>query len=513
MGQRIGKAAFNEVARPFLNLPKDAVDDLWESFNDVAEGFGVDVEEMKEIFTILQEPLDMSKRPLAVITERLFRLFDTDSNELTDALELLATLAVVSGMTLIQKLDFVFRIYNFDESGELSIDELALAMKSTLTGLAKLTGTAPPIEADIELASHDAFARAQRDLAERVSRAEVVAFCRNHPDSRSWLGHHDDSADACDAANSDASAGAADPEPDEVMGELTVAERTAAEVAALDLPLFLATDLAKCVEADSERRGRAMGGDDGGDGEDLDDEFIAVVRPRPWLKTAELLAPAVAVSLDTRPPDLAVSLEWVHGFRGADVRNNVRYTHTGEIAFHAGSVGAVMDPVRRTQRFCLSAHREEIMCLAVHVSDSQSLVVTGEAGARPRIVVWDASTMAVIASARGLHRRGVAFVDFSPDGARVASCGLDDGHTVAVHAFAPAAPGVIASLTLVSALYRCVRPIIPECACAYALCVSVWWCAATATRFSTAGGRPRTASYPSACVTRACLTRPPSTAL
>ena len=59
-------------------VPKDAVDDLWEAFNDVAEGFGVDVDELKEIFVILQEPLDLAKKPLATLTEALFKDFDTD---------------------------------------------------------------------------------------------------------------------------------------------------------------------------------------------------------------------------------------------------------------------------------------------------------------------------------------------------------------------------------------------------------------------------------------------------
>lgn len=110
MGQKVGKAKYIEDVEPFLSstlvmqnsgmhesrdpdtrfvhdgwcvcvctpVPKDAVDDLWEAFNDVAEGFGVDVDELKEIFVILQEPLDLAKKPLATLTEALFKDFDTD---------------------------------------------------------------------------------------------------------------------------------------------------------------------------------------------------------------------------------------------------------------------------------------------------------------------------------------------------------------------------------------------------------------------------------------------------
>ena len=59
-------------------VPRAAVEDLWEAFNDVAEGFGIDVDELKEIFVILQEPLDMAKKPLASLTDALFKAFDTD---------------------------------------------------------------------------------------------------------------------------------------------------------------------------------------------------------------------------------------------------------------------------------------------------------------------------------------------------------------------------------------------------------------------------------------------------
>ena len=56
MGQVLGRALFQEGALPFVNLQRNAVYDLWESFNDVAEGFGINMEEFKEI------SLDSNKR-------------------------------------------------------------------------------------------------------------------------------------------------------------------------------------------------------------------------------------------------------------------------------------------------------------------------------------------------------------------------------------------------------------------------------------------------------------------
>lgn len=60
-------------------MPREAVEDLYEQWNDVAEGFGVDKDESREIFSVLQETLDMAKKPLASISDLLFDVYDTDN--------------------------------------------------------------------------------------------------------------------------------------------------------------------------------------------------------------------------------------------------------------------------------------------------------------------------------------------------------------------------------------------------------------------------------------------------
>ncbi len=60
-------------------VPREAVEDLYEQWNDVAEGFGVDKDESREIFSVLQETLDMAKKPLASISDLLFDVYDTDN--------------------------------------------------------------------------------------------------------------------------------------------------------------------------------------------------------------------------------------------------------------------------------------------------------------------------------------------------------------------------------------------------------------------------------------------------
>ena len=53
MGQQVGKANIVEIVQPFVNLPRVACQRLWESFHDVAEGFGLQLDELQEICYVL----------------------------------------------------------------------------------------------------------------------------------------------------------------------------------------------------------------------------------------------------------------------------------------------------------------------------------------------------------------------------------------------------------------------------------------------------------------------------
>ena len=72
----------------FLNLtgfrfhvvPRSCVYDLWEAFNDIAEGFGLTVEEFQEIIkSALLEFLRVTERQLNSDSDAVFRLLDDDS--------------------------------------------------------------------------------------------------------------------------------------------------------------------------------------------------------------------------------------------------------------------------------------------------------------------------------------------------------------------------------------------------------------------------------------------------
>jgi hypothetical protein len=66
------------------------------SFNLHGEGWGLDIDQLREIFAgavYVKENIGYKDADIS----KLFRCFDTDSNQLIDSLELLMTLGLASG--------------------------------------------------------------------------------------------------------------------------------------------------------------------------------------------------------------------------------------------------------------------------------------------------------------------------------------------------------------------------------------------------------------------------------
>ena len=100
MGQTIGRAPMPEKCSRFVNckkyyciryctylilfaawilVPKRCVYELWTSYNDIAEGFGLTMEEFSEILKCSTlEYLSVTERILGPDIDTLFRLLDDD---------------------------------------------------------------------------------------------------------------------------------------------------------------------------------------------------------------------------------------------------------------------------------------------------------------------------------------------------------------------------------------------------------------------------------------------------
>ena len=59
MGQKLGKCKLQPAAEPFANLPRKAINHLWQVFNDIADGFCISVDELIEICFDLKDEINV----------------------------------------------------------------------------------------------------------------------------------------------------------------------------------------------------------------------------------------------------------------------------------------------------------------------------------------------------------------------------------------------------------------------------------------------------------------------
>jgi microtubule-associated protein-like 6 len=121
-------------------------------------------------------------------------------------------------------------------------------------------------------------------------------------------------------------------------------------------------------------------------------------------------------------------LEYAHGYRTKDCRNNLKYLSENEVSYHTAALGVIMniDSSPREQRF-FDSHTDDIISMTWS-ADRRSMF-TGEMGAKPAIHQWDASTEKPIKTFKGV-KKGVSAIAVC-DKYLVAS-GLDDDHNLFV---------------------------------------------------------------------------------
>jgi microtubule-associated protein-like 6 len=314
-------------------------------------------------------------------------------------------LHLLSKLPLGDKLEFILNAYDFDGSQELSIDEVTLAMKSTLTGLCKMSRDRMPREEELEVKAMHCFEDALGEeeaggSGGKVYIGRVIEWAENDPEVRSWLEYFDDV-----------------PERDwqiypmqrheldfEAEGEHP--RKTPQQVANLDSDPFAFTSPANATMA-------AQG----------------------WTTSIASLHPTAhaATRPDLSVPDSGLELEWVHGYRSEDCKSNVRYAASGEMVWPASRVCVLYNALEHKQRFFLG-HAAEVTAIVMH--PNKRLVATGDAGERPTIIVWDTETLKAVATLSGFHTHSVEQLAFSADGARLVAVGGDASHSLSVYSWA-----------------------------------------------------------------------------
>ncbi|GMH77728.1 hypothetical protein TrST_g7574 [Triparma strigata] len=122
-------------------------------------------------------------------SQGIFReVFDTDRNNLVDAFEAIACLAMLSKMAIKEKVDFIYSLYDFNGSGDITMDEMTILMRTLVTGCAKMDKKiSPPSTEEVERLTVKAFATADKDSDGEITKYEFDEFCFSHPMCKDFL--------------------------------------------------------------------------------------------------------------------------------------------------------------------------------------------------------------------------------------------------------------------------------------------------------------------------------------
>nr|XP_015828065.2 echinoderm microtubule-associated protein-like 6 isoform X1 [Nothobranchius furzeri] len=130
-----------------------------------------------------------------------------------------------------------------------------------------------------------------------------------------------------------------------------------------------------------------------------------------------------------KAPEEGLRLQFVHGYRGFDCRNNLFYSQTGEVVFHVAAVAIVYNRLQHSQRFYLG-HDDDILSLAVH--PLKDYVASAQVGRDPAIHIWDVQTLKCLSLLKGHHSKGVCALEFTADGKSLVSVGIDEFHSIVI---------------------------------------------------------------------------------
>jgi len=405
MGQKFGKCILNPAAEPFANLPRKAIAHLWQVFNDIADGFGVSVDEVVEICADLKDELNVSRLSMIEKSTLLFELLDTDKNGLIDALEFMSTLAALSGMRLHEIIDFILTSYDFDGTSELSVDEVTLALKSVTTGLCKVCLVKPPREELVEQLVSTMYSEMTGEEANDSMKVRVnviVEVLSGHPDARSWFAYFGNT-----------------PQAGLQNYDLTLVDK---DFDRENISVLRHEDEKKAIDWDLRCKA------------ELKDQIQFQIGV-PWLSAVAMLTPLEYSNQTMRrtAPDATLAPEWIYGYQAEKCRNNIRYNFQGNCVYNIGKYMVVYSFNGHSQ-LVFAGHHEEITCMSMHPEGQ--LVASGEAGPRPRVIIWHTVTREVHFQDRDFHRDGIACIAFSCDGKMLASVGNDLLHRLCVHRWA-----------------------------------------------------------------------------
>jgi WD40 repeat protein len=411
-------------------LKRIAFDTLWENFlNGAAESFALTQAEVSSIILESIPPENMEgvkldKKLLEKEVKDYIALVEEfspkETSKTVDFMSLCSSVLLLSEISIEIKADKLFSWIALDpESSAFSFDDFFVAMRSIERGLSHAMGH-PSCSDDFVrsiatqwMALADPHHKGSTDAHTRVASEHFFEFCTNR--------QH-------------------------------VVRRLLESLSALPVLSDENTDTKEVADTlDAKLSAPPAGGD----------EWMA--NPA-WKKTAERMVPAAAKAALARgtggaKPASSLALDWVHGYRGFDCRNNLAFADPlrgSQIIYSAAALGIVQETAAETEteegggrntstsaQAYFGEHGDDVLCLTTISVNGKTLVASGEIGKKPAIYLYSwqpteegkAGTtrgfFTSLACMKGAHTKGVTQLAFSPDGCVLFTVGVD--YTVAVY--------------------------------------------------------------------------------
>ncbi|KAL4498316.1 hypothetical protein ABPG72_013122 [Tetrahymena utriculariae] len=134
----------------------------------------------------------------------------------------------------------------------------------------------------------------------------------------------------------------------------------------------------------------------------------------------------------SKKPDVKIQLEYLHGYRSKDCRNNVKYLKGGKMVYNAAGAAVVFDIQTNTQKFFLK-HTDDVTAIAVN--NNQTLVATGQVSDTKKncpIYIWNPETLEIVQEIKNGASKGCSLLSFSPDGSKLVSLSCNDSHDITI---------------------------------------------------------------------------------
>ena len=396
----------------------------------------------------LMSILNISQRE----TDILFDYFDMDGDGQIDSYELTCAIAMVVHSSLDLRSEFLFKLYDFDQNNFLSRDEIIHIVRAMIISKGR-----PVIASDVESKADDFLRTADLDMDKKLSLKEFQSYAAKNRDVFSILDAYSPLLSNNPIGASSSSKGGKEKKGDRERREDRIdddnqyddngneedaggdfdEEETGEGDEGIDPDLLAELNKDKEANYRTEEDEERKKGVDYGNGFVVEeaaegDEFGAL---KPWLTAVVNTVPSnyKPSKLDGTTPDASLDLEFVHGYRCHDTRNNLRYTANGEFVYHTAAVGIVYNKEEHKQKFLIE-HFDDITALAIH--PNKKIVATGEIGPYPLISIWDTESMEALVRIREPLQKGINHLAFSSDGKYLVGTAADDDHNIAVFEWA-----------------------------------------------------------------------------